>query len=155
MAKITTKGYDLVNPGIYVLTILDEGEILEGEYQGETSVQIRHELEIAEGPNAGYRFFEYFSLDAVDGTMKPASKYWDVYEAVTRTKLAEEDEVDSAELVDGQFQAQVVIAKSGKRNRIEHGSVRPYRPKKAQSKEEPKAEGPNDDLDEEFGDMPF
>jgi len=51
MPKLSTKGYDLLDPGIYVLTILDEGEILEGEYQGETSIQIRHELEIAEGPN--------------------------------------------------------------------------------------------------------
>ena len=155
MAKIITKGYDLLDPGIYVLTILDEGEIVEGEYQGETTVQIRHELEVAEGPNAGYRFFEYFSLDPVDGTMKPNSKYWDMYEAVTRTKLAEEDEVDSAELVGGRFQAQVMIAKSGKRNRIEHGSVWPYRPKKAQSKEESKAEGSNDLDEEEFEDMPF
>jgi hypothetical protein len=155
VAKLTTKGYDLVDPGIYVLTVLDEGEITEGEYQGETSIQIRHELEIAEGPNAGYKFFEYFSLDPVDGTMKPSSKYWDVYEAVTRTKLAEKDEVDSAELVGGQFQAQVVIAKSGKRNRIEHGSVRHYRPKKTRFKEEPKADD-SDDLDkEEFGDIPF
>ena len=154
MPKLTTKGYDLLDPGIYVLTILDEGEILEGEYQGETTIQSRHELEIAEGPYAGYRFFEYFSLDPVDGTMKPNSKYWDVYEAVTRRKLAEGDEVDSAELIGGQFEAQVVITKSGKRNRTEHGSIRPYRPKKVQSIEEPKAEGSNDLDEEEFEDIP-
>jgi hypothetical protein len=142
-------------PGFYVLTVLDEGEILEGEFQGEATIQIRHELEIAEGPNAGYRFFEYFSLDPVDGTMRANSKYWDVYEAVTRRKLAEDDEVDSADLVGGQFQAQVVIAKTGKRNRTEHGSIGPYRPKKGQSKEEPKAEEPNDRDEKEFEDIPF
>jgi hypothetical protein len=154
MAKIATKAYDLVDPGIYVLTILDEGEILEGEYQGETTIKIRHELEIAEGPYAGHRFFEYFSLDPVDGTLMPNSKYWDVYEAVTRRKVDEDDEVDSAELVGGQFQAQVVIAKSGKRNRTEHGSIRPYRFKKAQSKVESNAQGPNDLDEKESEDIP-
>jgi len=48
----------------------------------------------------------------------------------------------------------VVTKKTGKGNRTEHGTIGPHRPNKAQLKEVPKTEEP-DDVEEEFTKIPF
>jgi hypothetical protein len=148
MTKLMAQGYELLSPGQYVL------EVVEAKPVNEYGPQLKLRLRVAEGENEGFEFVDYPNRGAEDG-VKVGTKAWDVFEACLDTRLAPDEELDTNELIGKRFQAMVSVKKTGKGNRTEHGTIGPHRPKKAQPKEEPKAEEPDDPDEEDFKDLPL
>jgi hypothetical protein len=147
MAKLTTRGYELLDPGRYVL------EVMEAEAVNDYDPQLKLRLRVAEGEHEGFEFTDYPNRGAEDG-VKIGTKAWDIFEACLNTRLSPDEELDTDDLVGKWFQAMVSVKKTGKGNRTEHGTIGPYRPKKAEPEGEPKTETFEADADG-FGDLPF
>ena len=147
MTKLTAQGYELLPPGQYVL------EVVEAEPVNEYGPQLKLRLRVAEGEHEGFEFVDYPNRGAEDG-VKVGTKAWDIFEACLNTHLAPDEELDTDELIGKRFQAMVSVKKTGKGNRTEHGTIGPYRPKKARLKEESNAEA-TDGFDEEFENIPL
>jgi hypothetical protein len=147
MAKLTTQGYELLPPGQYVLKVLD------AEPTDEYGPQLKLKLRVAEGEHEGFEFTDFPNRGAENG-VKVGTKAWDIFESGLDRRLAPNEELDTNELIGKKFQAMVSVKKTGKGNRTEHGTIGPYRPKKAQPNEETKAEAP-DDLEGEFDNLPL
>lgn len=142
MAKLATRGYELLDTGQYVL------EVVETEAVNEYGPQLRLKLRVAEGEHEGFEFTDYPNRGAEDG-VKVGTKAWDIFQACLNQQLAPDEELDTEDLIGKKFQAMVVTKKTGKGNRTEHGTIGPHRPKKAPEVEEP------DDVEEEFERAPF
>jgi hypothetical protein len=147
VARLTAQGYELLDPGRYVL------EVLEAEPVDEYGPQLKLRLRVAEGEHEGFEFVDYPNRGAENG-VKVSTKAWDIFQACLDTHLAPDEELDTDDLIGKRFQAMVSVKKTGKGNRTEHGTIGPHRPKKAQLKEEPKAEVPADS-EAEFDNLPF
>jgi hypothetical protein len=147
MTKLTAQGYELLDPGRYVL------EVVEAEAVSEYGPQLRLKLRVAEGDYKGFEFTDYPNRGAENG-VKVGTKAWDVFEACLNTRLAEDEELDTDDLIGKRFETMVVTKKTGKGNRTEHGTIGPHRPKKAQRQEASKAQE-SDDVEDEFQKIPF
>jgi hypothetical protein len=147
MAKLTAQGHELLDPGRYVL------EVVEAEPVDEYGPQLKLRLRVAEGEREGFEFVDYPNRGADDG-VKVGTKAWDIFEACLNTRLSPEEELDTDDLVGKRFHAMVSVKKTGKGNRTEHGTIGPYRPKRAEPEDEPKSEEPGSDADD-IGDLPF
>ena len=147
MAKLTAQGYELLDTSRYVL------EVVEAEAVDEYGPQLRLKLRVAEGEHEGFEFTDYPNRGAESG-VKVGTKAWDIFEACLNQRLSPDEELDTEDLIGKKFEAMVVTKKTGKGNRTEHGTIGPHRPKKAQVKEVPKDEEPND-VEEEFEKIPF
>jgi hypothetical protein len=129
-------------------------EVLEAEpVSNYDPPQLQMRDRVAEGEYKGFEFTDYPNRGAEDG-VKVGTKAWDIIEACLNRSLSSDEELDTEDLIGKKFEAMVVTKKTGKGNRTEHGTIGPHRPKKAQLKEGPKAEEP-DDVEEEFKDIPF
>src|SRR5215207_5215533 len=131
MVKLTAQGYELLPPGRYVL------EVVEAEPVNEYGPQLRLRLRVAEGEHEGFEFVDYPNRGAEDG-VKVSTKAWDIFEACLNRRLAPDEELDTDDLAGKRFEAMVVVKKTGKGNRTEHGTIGPHRPTKAHLKEVPK-----------------
>src|SRR5215213_7075831 len=60
MAKLTAQGYELLDPGRYVL------EVVEAEAVNEYGPQLRLRLRVAEGEHEGFEFTDYPNRGAED-----------------------------------------------------------------------------------------
>ena len=147
MAKLTAQGYELLDPGRYVL------EVVEAEPVDEYGPQLKLRLRVAEGEHEGFEFIDYPNRGAEDG-VKVGTKAWDIFQACLNAHLAPDEELDTDELIGKRFQAMVSVKKTGKGNRTEHSTIGPHRSKKAPRSEEPRAEE-SDDFEEEFEKIPF
>jgi hypothetical protein len=147
MAKLSAQGYELLNPGQYVL------EVMEAEPVNEYGPQLKLRLRVAEGENEGFEFVDYPNRGAEDG-VKIGTKAWDIFQACLDTSLSPDEELDTDDLIGKRFQALVSVKKTGKGNRTEHGTIGPHRPKKVQPEEASKSAEP-DDIEEEFKKIPF
>src|SRR5918999_3408495 len=147
MAKLTAQGYKLLDPGRYVL------EVVEAEAVNEYGPQLRLKLCVAKGEHEGFEFTDYPNRGAKDG-VKVGTKAWDILEACLNKRLSPDEELDTDDLTGKRFEAMVSVKKTGKGNRTEHGTIGPHRPKRAQLKEVSKAKE-SDDVEEEFGKIPF
>ena len=147
MAKLITHGYEILDPGRYVL------EVVEAEAVNEYGPQLKLRLRVAEGEHEGFEFMDYPNRGAEDG-VKVHTKAWEIFEACLNTRLSPDEELDTDDLVGKRFHAMVSVKKTGKGNRTEHGTIGPYRPKRAEPEGEPKSEAPEVDADG-FGDPPF
>ena len=119
MAKVPTKTYRLSEPARYVLKVLS-AELVE-----DYGYQVKLELEVAEGEEAGFRFFDYPNRDQNDGSIAPNSKLWQIFEACLRRRLSLSEDLDTDELIGKRFAAEVVTTKTGKRNRVQHDTIAP------------------------------
>ncbi len=147
MAKLTAQGYELLDPGQYVL------EVLEAEAVNEYGPQLKLRLRVTEGEHAGFEFVDYPNRGSENG-VKVGTKAWDIFEACLNARLAPDEELDTEDLIGKRFQAMVSVKKTGKGNRTEHGTIGPHRPKRAELKEQSKAEEP-DNPEEEFEKIPL
>ncbi len=147
MAKLMAQGYELLDPGRYVL------EVLEAEAVDEYGPQLKLKLRVTEGEHEGFEFTDYPNRGAENG-VKIGTKAWDVFEACLNTRLAEDEPLDTDDLVGKKFEAMVSVKKTGKGNRTEHGTLGPHRPKLVHPVEEPDAEQP-DDVEDDLSDLPF
>jgi len=147
VTKLTAQGYELLPPGRHVL------EVVEAKPVNEYGPQLEVRNRVAEGEYEGFEFTDYPNRGVEDG-VKVATKAWDIFEACLDRPLAPDEELDTEDLSGKRYEAMVVVKKTGKGNRTEHGTIGPHRPKKADLKEEPKVERP-DDPDAEFKDIPF
>jgi len=147
MAKLTTQGYELLDPGRYVL------EVLEAEPVDEFGPQLRLRLRVAEGEHKGFEFVDYPNRGAKDG-VKVGTKAWDIFEACLNTRLSPDKELDTDDLIGKRIEAMVSVKKTGKGNRTEHGTIGSYRPKNGEPKDTLKVEGPAVNEDN-FGNLPF
>ena len=147
MAKLAARGYELLDPGRFVL------EVVEAEAVNEYGPQLRLKLRVAEGEQEGFEFTDYPNRGAEDG-VKVGTKAWDIFQACLNQQLAPDEELDTDDLIGKKFEAMVSVKKTGKGNRTEHGTIGPYRLKKAQLKEVPKAEE-SGNAEEEFTKIPF
>ena len=147
MAKLMAQGYELLDPGRYVL------EVVEAEAVNEYGPQLRLRLRVAEGEHEGFEFTDYPNRGSEAG-VKVGTKAWDIFEACLNQRLSPDEELDTDDLVGKRFEAMVVAKKTGKGNRTEHGTIGPHRPKKARFEEAPKAEQP-DDVEKEFERISF
>ena len=148
MAKLTAQGYELLDPGRYVL------EVVQAEPVDEYGPQLKLRLRVAEGEHEGFEFIDYPNRGAEDG-VKVGTKAWDVFQACLDRHLAPDEELDTDDLIGKRFQAMVSVKKTGKGNRTEHGTIGPHRLKKAPRNEGPRAEESDDDFEEEFDKIPF
>ena len=146
MTKLTTQGYELLDPDHYVL------EVVEAEAVNEYGPQLKLKLRVAEGEHEGFKFVDYPNRGSEDG-VKVGTKAWDIFEACLNTRLSPDEELDTDDLIGKKFEAMVVVKKSGKGNRTEHGSIGPHRPNGAEPTG-PRPEGPDVDGDD-FADLPF
>jgi hypothetical protein len=147
VAKLTAQGYELLDPGRYVL------EVVEAEPVNEYGPQLKLRLRVAEGKQEGFEFIDYPNRGAENG-VKVGTKAWEVFEACLNQRLAPDEELDTEDLIGKKLEAMVVAKKAGKGNRTEHGTIGPHRPKKVEPSDEPENQGT--DLDEgEFKDLPF
>jgi hypothetical protein len=147
VAKLQAQGYELLDPGRYVL------EVVEAEPINEYGPQLKLRLRVAEGECKGFEFVDYPNRSAEDG-VKVGTKGWDIFEACLNQRLSPDEELDTGDLAGKRFEAMVVTKKTGKGNRTEHGTMGPHRPKKARLEEAPKDEA-TDDVEEEFTKVPF
>jgi hypothetical protein len=147
MSKLSTHGYELLNPGRYVL------EVLEAEPINEFGPQLRLRLRVAEGEHKGFEFVDYPNRGIEDG-LKVGTKAWDIFEACLSKRLSPDEELDTDDLIGKRFEAMVSVKKTGKGNRTEHGTIGPHQPKKAEAEDESKAEEPVVDVGD-FENLPF
>lgn len=119
MPKISTKTYRLLPPGRYVL------EVPSAELVEEYGYQVKLELVVSEGEEKGFRFFDYPNRDQNDGSIAPNSKLWQIFEACLQRRLSLGEDLDTDELVGKRFAAEVVVTKTGKRNRVQHDTIGP------------------------------
>jgi hypothetical protein len=147
VTKLRALGYELLDPGRYVL------EVLEAEAVNEYGPQLKLKLRVTEGEHEGFEFTDYPNRGAENG-VKIGTKAWDVFEACLNTRLAEDEPLDTNDLIGKKFEAMVVVKKTGKGNRTEHGTLGPHRPKQARAEEKSDAERP-EDTDDDFQDLPF
>ena len=147
MAKLQARGYELLDPSRYVL------EVIEAEAVNEYGPQLRLKLRVTEGEHKGFEFTDYPNRGAED-SVKVGTKAWDLFQACLNQQLAPDEELDTDDLIGKRFEAMVSVKKTGKGNRTEHGTIGPHRPKRAQLKEVSKAKE-SDDVEEEFGKIPF
>jgi hypothetical protein len=147
MAKLSAQGYELLDPGRYVL------EVVEAEPVTEFGPQLRLRLHVAEGAHKGFEFVDYPNRGAKDG-VKVGTKAWDVFEACLNRRLSPDDELDTDDLIGKKFEAMVSVKKTGKGNRTEHGTIGIYRPTQGGVADGSKA-GESDRNEAAFGDLPF
>jgi hypothetical protein len=143
MAKVETKTYRLLEPGRYVL------EVLSAELVDDYGKQIKLELQVAEGEEKGYVFFDYPNRDESDGTIAPNSKAWQIFEAALDRRLSLSEDLDTDDLIGKKFAAEVVVTKTGKRNRVQHDTIAPA------PKHEEQPSEVNSDREAESGEAPF
>jgi hypothetical protein len=148
VAKLTAQGYELLDPGRYVL------EVVEAEPVNEYGPQLRLKLRVAEGEHEGVEFTDYPNRGAENG-VKVGTKAWDIFEACLNQRLSPDEELDTDGLAGKRFEAMVVTKKTGKGNRTEHGTIGPHRPKKERPEEAPTDDEVTDDVEEEFTKIPF
>jgi hypothetical protein len=147
VAKLTAQGYELLDPGRYVL------EVVEAEAVNEYGPQLKIRLRVTEGEHKGFEFVDYPNRGAEDG-VKVGTKAWDILEACLDQRLSPDEELDTDDLIGKRFEAMVVTKKTGKGNRTEHATIGAHRPKKARLEKAPEAEG-SDDVEEEFTKISF
>lgn len=147
MAKLQARGYELLDPSRYVL------EVIEAEAVNEYGPQLRLKLRVTEGEHKGFEFTDYPNRGAEDG-VKVGTKAWDIFQACLNQQLAPNEELNTDDLIGKRFEAMVSVKKTGEGNRTEHGTIGPHRPKRAQLKDVSKAKE-SDDVEEEFGKIPF
>jgi hypothetical protein len=147
VARLTTQGYELLDPGRYVL------EVVEAEPVDDFGPQLKLRLRVAEGEHKGFEFVDYPNRGAKDG-VKVGTKAWDIFEACLNTRLSPDKELDTDDLVGKRLEAMVSVKKTGKGNRTEHGTIGTYRPKKDELKDPLDVEEPTVNEDN-FGDLPF
>jgi hypothetical protein len=147
MAKLTTQGYELLDPGRYVL------EVVEVEPVDDFGPQLKLRLRVAEGEHKGFEFVDYPNRGAKDG-VKVGTKAWDIFEACLNTRLTPDEQLDTDDLIGKRLEAMVSVKKTGKGNRTEHGTIGSYRPKKDELKDPLDVEesAANED---NFGNLPF
>jgi hypothetical protein len=122
VTRLTTQGYELLDPGRYVL------EVVEAEPVDDFGPQLRLRLRVAEGEHKGFEFVDYPNRGAKDG-VKMGTKAWDIFEACLNTRLSPDKELDTDDLVGKRLEAMVSVKKTGKGNRTEHGTIGSYQPK--------------------------
>ena len=108
MTKLMAQGYELLDPGRYVL------EVLEAEAVNEYGPQLRLKLRVTEGEHEGFEFTDYPNRGAENG-VKIGTKAWDVFEACLNTRLAEDEPLDTEDLIGKKFEAMVVSEKDRQR----------------------------------------
>jgi hypothetical protein len=143
MTKLKAEGYRLLDPGTYVVEVVEAAPI--NVYEP----QIRLELRVVEGERKGFTFTDYANCGSEDG-VKMGTKAWDIFEACLNRRLAVNDELDTDDLIGKKFEARVLVRRSGKGNYTEHGSIAPYRPEKVEPNNEPESEEPSDLDAEDF-----
>src|SRR5215213_8074849 len=79
MAKLIAQGYELLDPGRYVL------EVLKAEAVNEYGPQLKLKLRVSEGEHEGFEFTDYPNRGAENG-VKVGTKAWDVFEAMVSVK---------------------------------------------------------------------
>jgi hypothetical protein len=146
VTKLRALGYELLDPGRYVL------EVLEAEAVNEYGPQLKLKLRVTEGEHEGFEFTDYPNRGAENG-VKIGTKAWDVFEACLNTRLAEDEPLDTNDLIGKKFEAMIVVKKTGKGNRTEHGTLGPHRPKQVRPVKASDAEQP-DDTDDDFSNLP-
>jgi len=147
VAKLTAQGYELLDPGRYML------EVVEAEAVNEYGPQLRLRLRVAEGEHEGFEFTDYPNRGAEDG-VKVGTKAWDIFEASLNRRLSPDEELDTSDLIGKKFEVMVSVKKTGNGNRTEHDTIGPHRLKMARLEEVPKVEE-SDDVEEEFEKIPF
>jgi len=140
------QGYELLDPGRYVL------EVLEAEAVNEYGPQLKLKLRVTEGEHEGFEFTDYPNRGAENG-VKAGTKSWDIFEACLNRRIAEGEPLNSDDLVGCKFQAMVSVKKTGKGNRTEHGTIGPHRPRVRTTEEQSKPDGP--DGEDDFSAIPF
>jgi hypothetical protein len=147
VTRLTTQGYELLDPGRYVL------EVVEAEPVDDFGPQLRLRLRVAEGEHKGFEFVDYPNRGAKDG-VKVGTKAWDIFEACLNTRLTPDEQLDTDDLIGKRLEAMVSVKKTGKGNRTEHGTIGSYRPKKDELKDPLDVEAPTVNEDD-FGNLPF
>jgi hypothetical protein len=136
VTKLTAQGYELLPPNRYVLEVMQAKPV--NEYGPQLEVRNR----VAEGEYEGFEFTDYPNRGVEDG-VKVGTKAWDIFEACLNRRLAPDEELDTENLIGKRYEAMVVVKKTGKGNRTEHGTIGPHRPMNTQLKEVPKVEEPD------------
>lgn len=118
MAKLKTSGYELLEPGRYVL------EVASAEPVDEYGPQLKVAMRVVQGEHKGHTFYDY-PTRADDGSIRVGTKAWEIFEACLNRRLSPSEELDTSDIVGKKLAAQVVVKKGGKGNRTEFGTINP------------------------------
>ena len=126
-------------------------EILAAEKAEAYGLQIGLKLKGVGGEHNGHTFMDYANRDEVTGQIKQGSKAWSIFEACLGPAFYKRPGVGLKNLVDKQFVAQVTQTRTGSRNKVEFGTIRP-----APSEEKNTASEPDgSDNEDMFSDIPL
>ena len=132
MAKLTTEGYEVLDPDTYRL------EVVWAEPINVYEPQIKLTLRVIDGERKGFIFVNYLNCGS-ENSVKVGTKAWVAFEACLDRPLSINEELDTDNLIGKAFEARVLIRLSGRGNYCEYGSIAPYRPE-PESKDEPESE---------------
>jgi hypothetical protein len=85
VAKLTAQGYELLDPGRYVL------EVVEAEAVNEYGPQLKIRLRVTEGEHKDFEFTDYPNRGAENG-VKVGTKAWDIFEACLNQRLSPDEQ---------------------------------------------------------------
>lgn len=138
MVKLKAKGHELLDPGTYLLKVIEAAPI--NEYEP----QIRLKLRVAAGERKGFTFVDYPNLGGSENGVKLGTKAFDIFQACLNRRISIDEQLDTDDLISKKFEARVLVRRSGKSNYCEHGSISPCPPEKDEPKDEPEPEDPSD-----------
>ena len=126
-------------------------EVLAADKAETYGLQIGLKHKVIGGKHDGHTFTDYANRDENTGQVKQGSKAWSIFEACLGRDFHKQPGVSLKSLVGKQFVAQVTQTRTGSRNKIEHGSVRPEPLEEAKEAPNP-SDGDDDGM---FKDLPF
>ena len=127
-------------------------EVLSAETAETYGPQIALKLKVVDGEHDGHTFMDYANRDEDTGQIKQGSKAWSIFEACLGRDFYKQPGVSLQSLVGKQFVAQVTQTKTGSRNKLEFGTIRPVPPD--EEKQTSDVEGNSRD-GMNFSDIPF
>jgi hypothetical protein len=127
-------------------------EVLAADKAETYGLQIGLKLKIVGGERDGYTFSDYANRDQDTGQIKQGSKAWSIFEACLGTNFYKRSDVSLSSLVGKQFVAQVMQTRTGSRNKVEFGTIRPVPPEEKTQAHQSDEDGDDDDV---FADIPI
>jgi hypothetical protein len=135
MTEITFAPKEIIEPQVCRL------EVLAANRAEDYGLQIGLKLRIIGGEHDGYVFMDYSNRDEDTGKINHGSKAWSIFEACLGADFYKRPGVSLKDLVDKQFVAKVTQTRTGSRNKLEFGTIRPVPPEERNTAPKPEGDG--------------
>lgn len=126
-------------------------EVLVADKAEAYGLQIALKLKIIGGEHDGHTFTDYANRDEDTGQIKQGSKAWSIFEACLGADFYKRPVVGLKDLVGKQFVAKVMQTRTGSRNKVEFGTIRPVPQEERNPAPKPEGDG---NAGDSFSDLP-